>query len=92
MDDRILLQFDVSEIAALPMVARMRRTVPEFVVPEVRSDVLAIARRGWEDRAAAEYVGVMIVRRFHGLLVDLNAPTPQNTEGNNVNIWGYGDA
>ena len=74
MDDRILLQFDVSEIAALPMVARMRRTVPEFVVPEVRSDVLAIARRGWEDRAAAEYVGVMIVRRFHGLLVDLNAP------------------
>jgi hypothetical protein len=74
MADRILLQFDVSEISKAPLVARMRRSTPEFVVPEVRSDVLAIARRGWQDRAAAEYVGVMIVRRFHGLLVDLNAP------------------
>ena len=74
MADRILLQLDVSEISTTPMVARMRRPAPEFVVPEVRADVLAIARRGWEDRAAAEYVGVMIVRRFHGLLVDLNAP------------------
>jgi hypothetical protein len=36
--------------------------------------VLALARRAWEDRARNEYVGVMVMRRLHGLLVDLNAP------------------
>lgn len=29
----------------------------------------------WEERTRAEYRGVLIVRHFHGLLVDLNAPT-----------------
>jgi len=48
--------------------------VPTFDPPALRDDVLAIARRAWEDRVRAEYVGVMIMRHFHGLLVDLNAP------------------
>ena len=33
-----------------------------------------VARRAWEDRAVSEYVGVMGMHYFHGLLVDANAP------------------
>jgi hypothetical protein len=47
---------------------------PVLLLPELRADVQAIAKRAWEDRLRAEYIGVMIMRRFHGLLVDLNAP------------------
>ena len=33
-----------------------------------------MACRAWQARTQSEYVGAMILRRFHGLLVDLNAP------------------
>lgn len=42
--------------------------------PSLSPAVAEIARRNWEDRTRAEYIGVMVARRFHGLLVDLNAP------------------
>ena len=71
----VRLRLDESPVAAAPIVARFRRAVPELVLPlGLRDDVRAIACRGWQDRTRSEYVGVMVVRRFHGLLVDLNAP------------------
>lgn len=54
---------------------RVSVSIPELHAPVLRPDVLAIARRAWEDRTRSEYIGVMILRRFHGLLADLNAPT-----------------
>lgn len=38
------------------------------------AEVRRRARRAWEDRTRSEYVGVFVMRRFHGLLVDLGAP------------------
>lgn len=74
-DEPLSLAFDRSSIADRALV---RRWVPAPSVPVVpdglRDDVRAMALRGWEDRARSEYVGVMVVRHFHGLLVDLNAP------------------
>ncbi|GMV41048.1 MAG: hypothetical protein AMXMBFR64_27640 [Myxococcales bacterium] len=68
------LDFGVSSVADDPVLARALVPLPQLLAPPVRSDVLSIACRGWEDRIRSEYVGVMIVRRLHGLLVDLNAP------------------
>lgn len=48
---------------------------PQFEVPTLRDDVRLVAQRAWLDRARSEYVGVMIVKRFWGLLVDVNAPS-----------------
>ena len=70
----VTLAFDRSGLATLPLCAGYLRAAPAFVVPDVQPDVLLIARRAWEDRTCAEYTGVMLVRHFHGLLVDLNAP------------------
>lgn len=70
----IALQFDMSALD-VPIVLKARAPLPELgPAPELREDVRAIATRAWEDRARAEYIGVMIVRRFHGFLVDVNAP------------------
>jgi len=70
----IALQFDLSALD-LPIVLKARAPVPELTAPDgLRDDVRAIVSRAWEDRTRSEYVGTMIVRRFHGLLVDLNAP------------------
>ena len=70
----MVLQLDQS---ALGEHKGLRRFVPEqpaLTVPEVQPAVLEGAMRAWEDRARSEYIGVMVMRRFHGLLVDLNAP------------------
>lgn len=74
MAERVLLSFDESALGDLPWFAALQRNRPTLQPPPLRDDVRAAACREWEDRAAAEYVGVMIVRRLHGLLVDLNAP------------------
>lgn len=71
---RVLLSFDETDLSELPWLKRLRRPRPALAPPVLRDDVRAVARREWEDRTAAEYVGVMIVRRLHGLLVDVNAP------------------
>ena len=72
--DLIGLDFDQIGLLSLPGMKRFSQGVPDFDPVDVEPDLLAIARRGWEDRLRSEYVGVMVMRRFHGLLVDLNAP------------------
>jgi len=71
---RIGLQFDQVGLLGLPGTQRFSLIEPEFDIPNCSPELLAITRRGWEDRLRSEYVGVMVMRRFHGLLVDLNAP------------------
>lgn len=66
--------FDRSPVADTGLLRRYLVPLPSFSPVALREDVQAIARRGWEDRTRSEYVGVMIVRRLHGLLVDLGAP------------------
>ncbi len=68
------LVFDDSSLIGDPVFARHRVRVPTLVVPPLPAPVRTIACRNWEDRTRAEYIGVMVARRFHGLLVDLNAP------------------
>ena len=72
--DLIGLDFDQVGILTLPGMKRFKQLEPSFEPIDCEPDLLAIARRGWEDRLRSEYVGVMVMRRFHGLLVDLNAP------------------
>lgn len=75
MDDTGLdLCFDDSPLVMDTVMARHRVAPPELVVPPLPPVAAEIARRTWEDRTRAEYIGVMVARRFHGLLVDLNAP------------------
>jgi hypothetical protein len=73
-EEPVAVQFDRSPLAANALVRKVTLPLPPLDAPELRDDVRAIACRAWEDRTRSEYVGVMIVRRFHGLLADLNAP------------------
>ncbi|MFN7135080.1 MAG: hypothetical protein ACK4N5_23595, partial [Myxococcales bacterium] len=74
-DDTLALQFDRSTLTTLPLVRRSTVALPALEVPAgITPELLRLARTCWEERARSEYVGVMIVRRFHGLLVELNAP------------------
>ncbi len=72
--ESIGIVFDRSPLAQTALLRRYLAPIPSFTPPVLRDDVRAIARRGWEDRTRSEYVGVLIVRRLHGLLVDLGAP------------------
>lgn len=72
--DGLDLCFDDSPLVADAVMARHRVAPPALVVPPLPPVAAEIARRTWEDRTRAEYIGVMVARRFHGLLVDLNAP------------------
>ena len=71
---RVQLSLEDTDLVGLPWIRRTRRPIPELSSPPLREDVRQLAAAEWEERARAEYIGVMIVRRFHGLLVDLNAP------------------
>ena len=73
-DDRIELCFDDSPLEADSVLRRHRIAAPDFGPIDVSEDVRRLACHAWEDRLCAEYVGVMVARRFHGLLVDVNAP------------------
>lgn len=74
VDEPILLDFDRSSLGDDPMIARHLIALPVLPSTALPPSALPIARRAWEERARSEYIGVMVVRRFHGLLVDLNAP------------------
>ena len=73
------LSFDWSPAGALPQLARHLRARPDgealrHAVDRAPPALHPIARRCWEARVRSEYVGVMLCRKLHGLLVDLNAP------------------
>jgi len=72
--DTLSLLFDRSTVASNGLVARRHAGPIAHRVPAVRDDVAEVARRSWEDRARQEYVGVMLTRHLHGLLVEVNAP------------------
>lgn len=74
MTPAVELLFDRSALAASPLLARRLVRLPEFPDIALPEPLRAVACRAWEARTRSEYVGVMILRRFHGLLVDLNAP------------------
>ena len=50
------------------------QTFADKVARDPKDLTTQVARRAWEDRAVSEYVGVMGMHYFHGLLVDANAP------------------
>lgn len=72
--EQIEVELDRSSLAAHPQLSRHLADVPELAPVELSPRVQPVARRAWEARARSEYIGVMVVRRFHGLLVDVNAP------------------
>ncbi len=74
MSEPVGVLFDRSSLANHPLIARQLVKLPALNIPNLREDVRALACRDWEDRTRAEYIGVMIVRKFHSLLVDLGAP------------------
>lgn len=75
MAELVDLQFDLSTLQSTRPFARLfEAPAPLPLPPGLRDDVREQACRTWEDRAGAEYVGVMVMRRLHGLLVDVNAP------------------
>lgn len=74
-DDAVTVDFVDSPLRTTRAFTRFFRATPAFVVPaDVDDRARVVAARAWEDRARAEYVGVMGMRRFHGLLVDVGAP------------------
>lgn len=75
MTERVALSFDRSSVADTAVMRSTVGVLPRFEVPPLDDDVRALAVRGWEDRARAEYDGLMSMRFFHGLLIDLNAPS-----------------
>lgn len=89
----LILDFDISGLDADPICRRRRPVAPAFgsaedrdrsaafalLSADDRTTVLEAARLNWEARAAAEYIGVMVARKLHGLLVDLGAPLDLQT-------------
>lgn len=75
MSNLIGLVFDNANLAADAVMQRHLLQVASPKVPlPLRDDVRAVAIKSWENRTHSEYIGVMIMRHFHGLLVDVNAP------------------
>ena len=73
--ESIGLRFDISALADDPLLKAARIETPLIQAPtDISETVRKAACQAWEDRTRSEYVGVMIVHHFHGLLVDLNAP------------------
>ncbi len=74
MPQDILLQFD----EALPPCPRhlpiLKFTQPFPDLTTFHEAVIETARVSWENRARSEYIGVLLLRQFHGILIDLNAP------------------
>ena len=68
------LRFDESSLSRLPLVRRFSAGLPELRPARIHPAVRAAAREGWENRTRSEYEGMTLVRRFHGLTVELNAP------------------
>ena len=68
------LQFDESPLSRIRLVRMNRAELPVLRPGRAVPPVLAAARDGWENRVRAEYEGMALARRFHGLTVELNAP------------------
>jgi hypothetical protein len=69
----LTIDFDRSGIVD-PVFVRFAPPPSPLAVPPLSKAAHEAAVRVWADRTRSEYVGVMIVRKLHGLLVDLNAP------------------
>ncbi|MBM65043.1 MAG: hypothetical protein CMH55_02265 [Myxococcales bacterium] len=72
----VRLAFDeVGLLGRLPTARSITLACPALEPPpDLSPEGRRLALQAWEDRTRAEYAGVMIVRHFHGLLVDLNSP------------------
>ena len=68
------LSLDFSKLAENPLLKSNLIANPILPAVKLNQNVLTAARNAWEEHAKSEYYGVMISRRLHGLLVDLNAP------------------
>ncbi len=71
--EKFALQFDQSALA-VRLLGRPAKARPAFDVADVRDDVRERARIAWEERTRMEYGGMVIMRHFHALLVEANAP------------------
>lgn len=73
--DAIAVAFDLSSLTQHSVLRKHRVCEPELAPPEdLPQAAIDAARIGWEDRTRSEYIGTMIMRKLHGLLVDLGAP------------------
>ncbi len=70
----VALRFDTSALARAAPVRDVVLALPRFEPPEMTEPAREEAASVWLHRTRRAYVGVMVARRFHGLLVDLNAP------------------
>jgi hypothetical protein len=68
------LRFDETALSSEPLVRRNRADLPRLRPGRSPARVRKAALAGWENRVRAEYEGMTLARRFHGLTVDLNAP------------------
>lgn len=77
----ILIDLNYSGLHREALCAKRRPALPELppLDPQLHPEALALARLNWEARTASEYVGVMVSRKLHGLLVDLSAPIDLQT-------------
>ncbi len=70
----VSLRFDTSTLARSASLRGALLQLPRFEPPEMAESARREAASVWLHRTRRAYVGVMVARRFHGLLVDLNAP------------------
>jgi hypothetical protein len=70
----IALRFDRAETLTLAGLERVRINPPDFGRPALSDQGRTLAQNAWAERLRSEYIGVMVMRHFHGLCVDLNAP------------------
>lgn len=77
-DQDILLEMDTSPLWINPLVQRSLG-LPTFDFASQSLEgmdprVIEAAQLSWEERCRSEYLGVLIFRHLHDLLIDLNAP------------------
>ncbi len=68
------LRFDRADTLSLAGLQRIRINSPEMAAPALSDRGRKLAQNAWAERLRSEYIGVMVMRHFHGLCVDLNAP------------------
>lgn len=73
-DEGVTLRFDTSTLARATPFRDVVLALPRFEPPELGESARQEAVSVWLHRTRRAYVGIMVARRFHGLLVDLNAP------------------
>lgn len=74
-DDTLLLTFERSPVADDALVKRhLHLEPPDFPPPTGPTEALEVARRSWEEKVRSEYLGVVIFRHLHDLLINLSAP------------------